>query len=101
MKDVTLLTAAISVLAGVSGMALGWAGRARTVRQDVAQDAETITTLKNDLGYIRSGVDDIRFEQRMQSQRIDALSERVTRNEESAKQAHKRIDRIEEMEGRG
>ncbi|WP_339816757.1 hypothetical protein MKZ15_15310 [Paenibacillus sp. FSL R7-0216] len=99
--DITAITAIISVAAALSGIALGWAGRARTVRQDVSQDAETITTLKNDLGYIRSGVDDIRFEQRMQSQRIDALSERVTRNEESAKQAHKRIDRIEEMEGRG
>lgn len=100
MKDISLLTAIVSVLTGLSGAALGWAGRARSVRQDVVQDAETVTTLKNDLGYIRSGVDDIRFEQRMQSQRIDALSERVTRNEESSKQAHKRIDRLEE-EGRG
>jgi hypothetical protein len=32
----------------------------------------------------------------MQGQRIEAVSERVTRVEESTKQAHKRIDRLEE-----
>jgi hypothetical protein len=37
---------------------------------------------------------------RSQGQRYDMLAERVTRVEESAKQAHRRIDRLEN-EGRG
>ncbi|MGE6576253.1 hypothetical protein ACQKFM_15155 [Paenibacillus xylanexedens] len=52
-----------------------------------------------DVDYIKRGVDDIRLEQRVQAQRVDALSERVTRVEESAKQAHKRIDRKEDIGG--
>jgi hypothetical protein len=86
----------LAVVTALSGMALGWMGRTRTIRQDAAQDAGTVTALQTDLEYIRRGVDDIRLDQRVQSQRIDALSERVTRIEESAKQAHKRLDRLDE-----
>lgn len=89
-------TAILAVLTALSGMALGWMGRTRTIRQDAAQDAGTITALQTDLEYIRRGVDDIRLDQRVQSQRIDALSERVTRIEESSKSLHKRVDKIEE-----
>lgn len=86
----------LAVITALSGMALGWMGRTRTIRQDAAQDAGTVTALQTDLEYIRRGVDDISLDQRVQSQRIDALSERVTRIEESAKQAHKRLDRLDE-----
>lgn len=86
----------LAIITAISGMALGWMGRTRTIRQDAAQDAGTVTALQTDLEYIRRGVDDIRLDQRVQSQRIDALSERVTRIEESAKQAHKRLDRLDE-----
>lgn len=93
MEDYTAIFAVITAL---SGMALGWLGRTRSIRQDAAQDAGTVTALQTDLEYIRRGVDDIRLDQRVQSQRIDALSERVTRIEESSKQMHKRMDRMEE-----
>ncbi|MNU04128.1 hypothetical protein D3C72_2484130 [compost metagenome] len=49
-----------------------------------------------DVEYIKRGVDDIRVDVRMQGQKVDGLAERVTRVEESAKQAHKRLDRLEE-----
>ncbi|MCQ6559769.1 hypothetical protein NNL21_13795 [Paenibacillus mendelii] len=47
------------------------------------------------MDYIKRGIDDVRFEQRERGRRFDALSERVTRVEESAKQAHKRLDRLD------
>ncbi|MBP1905862.1 hypothetical protein J2Z32_002510 [Paenibacillus turicensis] len=86
----------LAVITALSGMALGWMGRTRTIRQDAAQDAGTVTALQTDLEYIRRGVDDIRLDQRVQAQRLDALSERVTRVEESTKQSHKRLDRLDE-----
>lgn len=89
-------SAIFAVITALSGMALGWMGRNRTIKQDAAHDAGTITALQTDLEYIRRGVDDIRLDQRVQSQRIDALSERVTRIEESSKSLHKRVDKIEE-----
>ncbi|MGP0583717.1 hypothetical protein [Paenibacillus timonensis] len=96
MKDVTLITAVVSVLTGLSGMALGWAGRARSVRQDVVQESTADALQRADVEYIKRGVDDMKVEQKLQGQRFEAFSERLTRVEESTKQAHKRIDRMEE-----
>ena len=84
-------TMVISAAAAISGMVLGWLGRSRTIRDDGTQDGE----LRASVNYIRQGVDDLRVEIRSQGQRYDMLAERVTRVEESAKQAHKRIDRLE------
>lgn len=86
--------AVIAAAAAISGIMLGWLGRSRTVRKDGAQDGE----LRASVNYIRQGVDDLRVEIRAAGQRYDVLAERVTRVEESSKQAHRRIDRLE---GRG
>lgn len=92
------LIAIISVASALTGIALGWVGRARTIRQDIAQQASEDAIQRVDVEYIKRGVDDIRAAQRDQGMRIDALSERVTRVEESAKQAHKRLDRLDGSE---
>ena len=88
-------TAVIAAAAAISGIVLGWLGRSRAIREDGAEDGE----LRASVEYIARGVDDLRVEIRSQGQRYDMLAERVTRVEESAKQAHRRIDRIE-SEGR-
>ncbi|MEB8733205.1 hypothetical protein P4G91_19410, partial [Bacillus cereus] len=51
--------------------------------------------VKAELGYIRKGVDDIRIDLKASEKQMVALGERVTRVEESTKQAHKRLDTIE------
>ncbi|BFH63891.1 hypothetical protein PAJ34TS1_44830 [Paenibacillus azoreducens] len=88
--------AIVAVISAISGIALGWLGRARAVKHDVAQEAGAGASLHTDVEYIKRGVDDIKVDLRMQGQRVDDLSTRVTRVEESAKQAHKRLDRLEE-----
>ncbi|XID91027.1 hypothetical protein ACF3MZ_21245 [Paenibacillaceae bacterium WGS1546] len=85
----------IAVAGTLSGIALGWIGKARTVRQDTAAEADRDATLRTDVDYIKRGVDDMRVEIRLQGQRYDVLAERVTRVEESSKQAHHRINRLE------
>jgi len=96
--DKTSLPILISAAAAISGIILGWLGRSRTIRQDTADEASKDASLRVDVEYIKRGVDDVRVEQKLQGQRFDALAERVTRVEESAKQAHKRIDRLEATE---
>lgn len=93
--NVTLWGAAISALAAISGIILGWTARARETKKAIQEDAGASTMLHADVEYIKRGVDDIRIEQRAQGQQLDALTERVVRVEESAKQAHKRIDRLD------
>jgi len=92
--DGITITAAISAAAAISGIVLGWLGRSRSVRQDGAEDGE----LRASVNYIRQAVDDMRVEIRLMRQDYADLVERVARVEESAKSAHRRIDRLE---GRG
>ena len=47
-----------------------------------------------ELGYIKAGVDDLKRDNREIRGDLKTLDERVTRNEESTKQAHKRIDAL-------
>ena len=86
----------IAIITGLSGLILGWTGRARQARQDLAQESTVAALQRADVEYIKRGVDDMKIEQKLQGQRFEAFSERLTRVEESTKQAHKRIDRLEE-----
>lgn len=90
----------IGIIAAVSGMALGWVARTREQKREARNDGCEDGALKTDVEYIKRGVDDIRVDMRVQGQKLDGLAERVTRVEESAKQAHKRIDHMELKEDR-
>ncbi len=87
--------AIVSVVAALSGVLLGWLGFARTQKSQTQTEASADALLRTDVEYIKRGVDEIRVEQRAQKKEFDALTERVTRVEESAKQAHKRLDGLE------
>ncbi|MBN2980099.1 hypothetical protein [Cohnella algarum] len=93
--DYSIIGAIVSAVAAISGIIIGWLGRSRSVRQDTVAEASQDARLMLDMEYIKRGVDDVRLEQRAQGQRFDQLAERVTRVEESTKQAHKRIDKLE------
>ncbi|MCA0754895.1 hypothetical protein KP806_07520 [Paenibacillus sp. N4] len=81
----------------ISAILLGWIGLNRMVRQTTRSDAGNDAVLKTDVDYIKRGVDEMRLEMRDQGRRFDALAERVTRVEESAKQAHHRLDRVDKQ----
>jgi hypothetical protein len=94
----TILTL-IAIGGTISGIILGWAGRTRNIKHDVAGDASKDAELRTNMEYIKRGIDDVRVEQKVQGQRFDQLSERVTRVEESTKSAHRRLDRFESAKG--
>ncbi|HWR23479.1 MAG TPA: hypothetical protein VN366_08385 [Feifaniaceae bacterium] len=85
----------IGVVAAISGIALGWSARAREQKKDAKQDGSEGGVLKTDVEYIKRGVDDIKLDMRSQAQRMEVFADRLARVEESAKQAHKRIDRLD------
>ncbi len=70
----------------------------RNEKNDSLHAGEGRGVLQSDVGYIKAGVDDLKRENRAVNLKIDSISERVTRIEESCKQAHKRIDEIKETE---
>lgn len=90
------MTIDIPVLVGVLGLVVAGLGyiinRDRDKKNDTKQDAQVSTQLQ----YISKGVDDIRIDLKANEKQMAQISERVTRVEESSKQAHKRIDNMEE-----
>ena len=50
--------------------------------------------MASDIGYIKAGIDDLKYENRAVRAEIKDLDERVARCEESTKSAHKRIDEV-------
>lgn len=89
----------IGIIGAVSGIFLGWTGRAKVSKQEITQEATVDAVLRTDVGYIRHSVDDVRMVQGLQGQKFEALTEKVIRVEESAKQAHKRIDDLKNERG--
>ncbi len=84
--------------AGVmAGIIFGFWGYLRGNKQDNYKEGDTDGTLKSDTQYIKRRIDDVLLEQKDTNKSINALAERVTRVEESAKQAHKRIDRLDKV----
>ncbi|MDA2639021.1 hypothetical protein PDQ79_31980 [Bacillus cereus] len=75
----------IGVLIGALSLAISYFGYALNKSKSI----------KAELGYIRKGVDDIRIDLKASEKQMVALGERVTRVEESTKQAHKRLDTTE------
>ncbi|MFX3631839.1 MAG: hypothetical protein ACE3L7_07140 [Candidatus Pristimantibacillus sp.] len=96
MNQTTVMTM-LSAVGIISAIILGWIGQNRVIHQNTRSDAGNDAALKTDVDYIKRGIDDMRLEQRVQGQRFDDLSERVTRVEESAKQAHHRLDRMDSV----
>lgn len=68
----------------------------RSASKDDEEDGNTKGTILTEIGYIKSGVDDIKRHQEKQDDQYLDLRQRVTKVEASASQAHKRIDGIEE-----
>ncbi len=81
-------------MAAVAALSL-LAASFRNNRQDAAGDAQ----VKSDLNYIKNRIDEMLIDQKALAQNMGELNVRIARCEESAKQAHRRID--EHVGGRG
>lgn len=86
--EVGLIIAIASALIGYFSYSLN---RSKEIKSDGQQGAE----MKAKLEYISKGVDDIRIDQKASERQMVSFGERITRVEESAKQAHKRLDNLE------
>lgn len=84
----------ISLIVGVAGIAFGLATYFRNKRHDDNEEGRASGTILSDIGYIKAGVDDIKTEQKEQRKTNIEVVARLTAVEESAKQAHKRIDEL-------
>ena len=85
-----------TIIIGVVGVCLTALGTWIGYKRGLQNDSNAEGSLRSDVGYIKSSVDDLKIEQKNFNNLHYTLAERVGRVEESAKSAHKRIDGIEE-----
>ena len=79
----------------VLGSLIGYLGYKRNITNDTKNDAMQHANVTARLDYISKGIEDIKVDIKMQDKKYERVVERVTRVEESAKQAHKRIDNLQ------
>lgn len=89
------LLTVISVVSTVCAIVFGYAAFARNNKKDTEDEAKNDATVLTEIGYIKANTDDIKRKQDKQDEQYLKMAERVTAVEASAKQAHKRIDRLE------
>lgn len=89
------MTIELGVLISVLSVSIAFLGYSLNKSKAIKSDGQESAEVKAELGYIRKGVDDIRIDLKANERQITALGERVTRIEESSKQAHKRLDNME------
>lgn len=87
---------AISVISGVCAIVFGYIAFVRNRDSDKTKEAKSDATILTELGYIKGGIDDVKAEQREQRKTNTDFVGRLVSVETSAKQAHKRIDHIEQ-----
>lgn len=79
----------------VCSILFGLLGYQKGVKKEAYTDGGFNAGLKSDIDYIKRRTDEVLLEQKDTNKSVNALAERVTRVEESSKQAHKRINRLE------
>lgn len=89
--EVALLLTGVSVCAAVY---FGICAKRRSDQSDVRRDSTDMTTVVVKLESISSGVNEIKADLRNVREDVNATRERLIVCEQSAKQAHKRIDEL-------
>lgn len=88
----------IGLICTVLGVVVGLLTFSRNKAKDNKSEGQQSGQVMTELGYIKSGIDDIKTEQREQRQINTEHATRLASVEASAKQAHLRIDRMEGRE---
>ena len=94
MSGVNIFLTILSACGTICAIIFGYIAYKRNGRSDNKDEGKKDGVVLTELGYIKSGVDDIK---RKQDDQIGKVVERLSSVESSAKQAHHRIDTIEQQ----
>ena len=92
-------TISIALACTIIGAIISYATFQRNKGHDIRADTREEAVTRAKLDYIATAVDEIRLDNKARDREVTELKERVIRNEESVKSAHKRIDGLEEERG--
>lgn len=94
MNAVDIVLAIGSFLVAIISVVIALLSLSRSKKKDTQSDSKNEGVIVSDIGYIKAGVDDLKSENRETRKELQGMTERITRCEESAKQAHRRIDSL-------
>lgn len=89
----------LGAVCAVLAVLLSYAALTRGKTKDDKQDGQQTGIVLTELGYIKGSLDGINDKLTKQDERHIEMVQRLSAVEASAKQAHKRIDRIEAEKG--
>lgn len=96
-----LIFTLLGILLSLVGVLISYLALNRNKKKDIEKQAQTHGVLASDIGYIKAGIDDLKYENRAvkeqlstQEKHLAKNDEQIARCEESTKSAHKRIDEI-------
>ena len=98
MNGAQVILAVISAVSAICAIVFGFLAFRRNDKSDQSEAGRKDGIILTELGYVKSGVDDIKRKQDKQDAQHIEVVQRLSAVESSAKQAHHRIDRIEGKE---
>jgi sensor domain CHASE-containing protein len=84
----------IGVICSVLGALIGVWGFARYSKQDAKAETQSFTRVETKIDIMGGDIKDIRSDIKLQTAKNSDIEQRITRAEEIAKSAHKRIDEL-------
>lgn len=82
------ITAGISVLSALAGFLFSFAIYKRNLKQDVKAEATNDAVILTEIGYIKSGIDDIKKKQELEDKRYLDIASRVSALEARMDEIH-------------
>ena len=83
MGTAEIVFAALAALAPIISVIVAVIVARRNKDKDIQNDAKELGQMQSDLGYIKSGIDDLKKSQIRHDEKLDALAERVAKVESS------------------
>ena len=95
MSGLQIFTTVLGVVGTLCAIVFGYIAFKRNNKNDNTAEGKKDGVLLTEIGYIKSGVDDIKRKQEKEDERHVQVVSRLTAVEASAKQAHHILDNLE------
>lgn len=96
MTGMEVFTTVFGIVGTACAIVFGYLAFRRNSKTDDTAEGKKDGVLLTEIGYIKSGVDDIKRKQEKEDERHVQVVSRLTAVEASAKQAHHRLDSLED-----
>lgn len=97
MSTLQIVSIVFGIVGTLCSVIFGYIAFSQKSKETEKAEGKQDGVLFAELGYIKSGVDDIKRKQEKQDDQHVEVVSRLTAVEQSSKQAHKRLDHIEEV----